>query len=105
MTAGTEHRWTRVLVNTGEPTNSLRMWGIERPDGSVDAVGCRLSGHFKDGPVNCGILPDDNGTFTWFNGDEKGTAGSFGEAWIEMPAMVAAADYCEDLDAGLATEP
>jgi hypothetical protein len=53
MTAGAEHRWTRVLFNAGEPTNSLSMWGIE-------------------GPARRGILPNDDGAFAWFNGDEEG---------------------------------
>jgi hypothetical protein len=105
MTAGAEHRWTRVLFNAGEPTNSLSMWGIEGPDGSVHAVGCRLSGRFNDGPARCAILPNDDGTFAWFNGDEEGTAASFGAAWAEMPAMVAEPDYCEDLDAAPKTGP
>ena len=105
MTAGAEHRWTRVLFNAGEPTNSLSMWGIEGPDGSVHAVGCRLSGRCNDGPARCAILPKDDGTFAWFNGDEEGTAASFGAAWAEMPAMVAEPDYCEDLDAAPITGP
>ena len=88
MTAGAEHRWTRVLFNAGEPTNSLSMWGIEGPDGSVHAVGCRLSGRLNDGPVRCAILPNDDGTFAWFNGDEEGTATSFGAAWAEMLVLV-----------------
>ena len=71
MTAGVGHRWTRVLFNAGEPTNSLSMWGIEGPDGSVHAVGCRLSGRFNDGPARCAILLNDDGTFAWFSGDEK----------------------------------
>ena len=48
--------------------------------GTVDAVGCRLSGRFTAGPVHCGILPNADGTFAWFNGDEEGTAASFREA-------------------------
>ena len=81
------------------------LWGIEGPDGSVHAVGCRLSGRFNDGPVRCAILPNDDGTFAWFNGDEEGTAASFGAAWAEMPAMVAESDYCEDLDVAPKTGP
>ena len=49
--------------------------------------------------------PNNDGTFAWFNGDEEGTATSFGAAWAEMPAMVAEPDYCEDLDADPETRP
>ena len=105
MAAGREHRWVRVLFNAGEPTNMLRMWGIEAPDGSVSATGCHVAGHFNDGPVSCSILPNDDGTFSWFNGHEEGTAASFKEAWNEMPAMVIEPDYCEDLGSGSETEP
>ena len=61
-----------MLFNAGEPTNSLSMWGIEGPDGSVHAVGCRLSGRLNDGPAPRAILPNDGGTLVWFNGDEEG---------------------------------
>ena len=90
MTAGAEHRWTRVLFNAGEPTNSLSMWGIEGPDGLVHAVGCRLSGRFNDGPARCAILPNDDGTFAWFNGDEEGAGLGFRRATSAVHFVVLA---------------
>jgi hypothetical protein len=44
------------VLNSGAPPNTLHMWGIELPDGSVHATGCRFSGRFADGPLSCGIL-------------------------------------------------
>ena len=83
------------------------MWGIEGPDGTVDAVGCCLCGHCNAGPLRCGILPNADGTFAWFLGEEQGTAASCRDAWAAMPALVAEPDDCEDLDAdaGPETEP
>jgi len=91
-------KWFRVLYNGYEPDNTIQLTGDLTPDGTTYVV-FEMSGRlvFRDGDFFVSILKTEDGQFLWRKDDKTGVAGSFLEAWNNMPSYVTNPDDYEDL--------
>lgn len=87
--------WFQTLYNGYEPDNTIKIRAEKNGDTYQPF---ELSGYltFKDGSSFVYIRREETNKFIWKNDDRTGTASTFEEAALNMPALVTSPDHYEN---------
>lgn len=90
-----KYYWYRTVMNGYEPDNRIQV-KAELINGEYLPFAIWGYLTFRDGNSIISIDRNEDGTFSWQNDDEKGTAATFDEAYSKMPGFITNSDHFED---------
>jgi hypothetical protein len=87
--------WYRTVFNGYEPDNNVRFTAeLEGTIYTAFELHCNFVAN--DGCSVVSIHREKDASFSWVNGDRSGAAGSWAEAWENLPALITDPDHYQE---------